>query len=201
MISAIILAAGEASRMGRLKQLLPWGESTILGTVINNIQESELDGQVRVVLGAESERIKAELSDYNCQFLTNPDYTRGMFSSVMTGIKDLSQNTTGLLFMLADQPLVTTDIYNQLINYFKKEEPLLLVPSYNQRRGHPLIISAELIPEIYKLREDGVPEGGLRALLDKYEDEIEYYNLDQEGVIIDLDYYEDYQKYYSDHHS
>ncbi len=201
MISAIILAAGEASRMGRLKQLLPWGESTILGTVINNIQESELDGQIRVVLGAESERIKAELSDYNCQFLTNPDYTRGMFSSVMTGIKDLPQNTTGLLFMLADQPLVTTDIYNQLINYFKKEEPLLLVPSYNQRRGHPLIISAELIPEIYKLREDGVPEGGLRALLDKYEDEIEYYNLDQEGVIIDLDYYEDYQKYYSDHHS
>ena len=201
MISAIILAAGEASRMGRLKQLLPWGESTILGTVINNIQESELDGQVRVVLGAESERIKAELSDYNCQFLTNPDYTRGMFSSVMIGIKDLPQDTTGLLFMLADQPLVTTDIYNQLINYFKKEEPLLLVPSYNQRRGHPLIISAELIPEIYKLREDGVPEGGLRALLDKYEDEIEYYNLDQEGVIIDLDYYEDYQKYYSDHHS
>ncbi|MGM0413770.1 MAG: nucleotidyltransferase family protein [Bacillota bacterium] len=197
MISAIILAAGEASRMGRLKQLLPWGESTILGTVINNIQESELDGQVRVVLGAESERIKKELSDYNCQFLTNPDYTRGMFSSVMTGIQDLPEKTTGLLFMLADQPLVTTDIYNRLISYFKEEEPLLLVPSYNQRRGHPLIISAELIPEIHKLGEDGDPEGGLRALLDKYEDEIEYYNVDKEGVIIDLDYYEDYQKYHS----
>ncbi|MFW6378248.1 MAG: nucleotidyltransferase family protein [Bacillota bacterium] len=201
MISAVILAAGEASRMGRLKQLLPWGESTILGTVINNIQESELDGQVRVVLGAESERIKEELSDYNCQFLTNPDYTRGMFSSVITGLKNLPQNTTGLLFMLADQPLVTTDIYNQLINYFKEKEPLLLVPSYNQRRGHPLIISAELIPEIYKLGEEGDPEGGLRALLDKYEDDIAYFNVDKEGVIIDLDYYEDYQKYYSDHHS
>ena len=201
MISAIILAAGEASRMGKLKQLLPWEDSTILGTVIKNIQESELDGQVRVVLGAESERIKEELADYNCQFLTNPDYTRGMFSSVMTGIKNLPINTTGLLFMLADQPLVTTDIYNQLISYFKKEEPLLLVPSYNQRRGHPLIISSTLIPEIYKLGKDGDPEGGLRALLDKYEDDIEYYNVDKEGVIIDLDYYEDYQKYYSDHHS
>ncbi len=201
MISAIILAAGEASRMGKLKQLLPWEDSTILGTVIKNIQESELDGQVRVVLGAESERIKEELADYNCQFLTNPDYTRGMFSSVMTGIKNLPINTTGLLFMLADQPLVTTDIYNQLISYFKKEEPLLLVPSYNQRRGHPLIISSTLIPEIYKLGKDGDPEGGLRALLDKYEDDIEYYNVDKEGVIIDLDYYEDYQKYHSDHNS
>ncbi len=201
MISAIILAAGEASRMGKLKQLLPWEDSTILGTVIKNIQESELDGQVRVVLGAESERIKEELADYNCQFLTNPDYTRGMFSSVMTGIKNLPINTTGLLFMLADQPLVTTDIYNQLISYFKKEEPLLLVPSYNQRRGHPLIISSTLIPEIYKLGKDGDPEGGLRALLDKYEDDIEYYNVDKEGVIIDLDYYEDYQKYRSDNNS
>lgn len=201
MISAIILAAGEASRMGKLKQLLPWEDSTILGTVITNIQESRLEGQVRVVLGAQSDRIKRELSDYNCQFLTNPDYTRGMFSSVMTGIQSLPENTTGLLFMLADQPLVTTDIYNSLIKYFKEEEPLLLVPSYNQRRGHPLIIAAELIPEIHKLGEDGDPEGGLRALLDKYEDDIEYYNVDKEGVIIDLDYYEDYQKYYLDHHS
>ena len=201
MISAIILAAGEASRMGKLKQLLPWEDSTILGTVITNIQESRLEGQVRVVLGAQSDRIKRELSDYNCQFLTNPDYTRGMFSSVMTGIQSLPENTTGLLFMLADQPLVTTDIYNCLIKYFKEEEPLLLVPSYNQRRGHPLIIAAELIPEIHKLGEDGDPEGGLRALLDKYEDDIEYYNVDKEGVIIDLDYYEDYQKYRSDNNS
>ncbi|MBF8438132.1 nucleotidyltransferase family protein [Halanaerobiaceae bacterium Z-7014] len=201
MISAIILAAGEASRMGKLKQLLPWEDSTILGTVIKNIQESRLEGQIRVVLGAESDRIKRELSDYNCQFLTNPDYTRGMFSSVMTGIQNLPETTTGLLFMLADQPLVTTGIYNKLINYFKEEEPLLLVPSYKKRRGHPLIISAELIPEIHKLGEDGDPEGGLRSLLDKYEDDIEYYNVDKEGVIIDLDYYEDYQKYYSDHHS
>lgn len=201
MISAIILAAGEASRMGRLKQLLPWGETTILGTVINNIQKSELDGQVRVVLGAEADRIKSELSDFNCQFITNPDYTRGMFSSVMTGIQDLPKNTTGLLFMLADQPLVTTEIYNQLINYFNKEEPLLLVPSYKQRRGHPLIISSELIPEVHKLGDNGAPEGGLRTLLDKYQTEIEYYNVDREGVIIDLDYYQDYQKYYLDHHS
>lgn len=201
MISAIILAAGEASRMGRLKQLLPWGETTILGTVINNIQKSELDGQIRVVLGAEADRIKSELSDFNCQFITNPDYTRGMFSSVMTGIQDLPKNTTGLLFMLADQPLVTTEIYNQLINYFNKEEPLLLVPSYKQRRGHPLIISSELIPEVHKLGDNGAPEGGLRTLLDKYQTEIEYYNVDREGVIIDLDYYQDYQKYYLDHHS
>lgn len=201
MISAIILAAGEASRMGRLKQLLPWGETTILGTVINNIQKSKLDGQVRVVLGAEADRIKSELSDFNCQFITNPDYTRGMFSSVMTGIQDLPKNTTGLLFMLADQPLVTTEIYNQLINYFNKEEPLLLVPSYKQRRGHPLIISSELIPEVHKLGDNGAPEGGLRTLLDKYQTEIEYYNVDREGVIIDLDYYQDYQKYYLDHHS
>lgn len=195
MISAIVLAAGEGSRMGELKQLLPWGDSTIIETVLANIEESSLDGEIRVVLGAEADRIESRLEDEGYKLLYNPDYTQGMFSSVIAGIQDLPSDTEALLFMLADQPLVTSDIYNRLLGYYKQKRPLLLVPSYQGRRGHPLIISAQLIPEIYKLAQGGEPDGGLRALLNKYEDSIEYMEVEDEGVIIDLDYQTDYQKY------
>ncbi|MGM0420854.1 MAG: nucleotidyltransferase family protein [Bacillota bacterium] len=195
MISAVVLAAGEGSRMGELKQLLPWGDSTIIETVLANIKESSLDGEIRVVLGAEAERIESRLADKGYKLLYNPDYTRGMFSSVIAGIQDLPADTEALLFMLADQPLVTSDIYNRLLRHYKQKRPLLLVPSYQGRRGHPLIISAQLISEIYKLAQGGEPDGGLRALVDKYEDSIEYLEVKAEGVIIDLDYQTDYQRY------
>lgn len=199
MISAIILAAGEGSRMGTLKQLLPWGESTVLETVINKIISSSLDGEIRVVLGCQAGRIKNSISEEladQIKFLLNEEYQQGMFSSVLTGIADLSPQTEGLLFMLADQPLVPVEVYNQIINKFCREKPLLLVPSYNERRGHPLIISTALIPEIYNLPCDGQhPPGGLRSLLAKYSQEIEYLELDDDSVLIDLDYQEDYRKY------
>ena len=199
MISAVVLAAGEGSRMGRLKQLLPWGDKTVLGTVVSNLHQSTLDGEIRVVIGCQAERIRSELADElpeGVKLLINKDYQRGMFSSVLTGLKNLPAETSGLLFMLADQPLVTADIYNKLLQKFREDQPLLLVPSYQNRRGHPLLIQTKLIPEIYALaRGKSEPEGGLRTLLENYSQEIEYLEIDWKAVLIDLDYQEDYQKY------
>ncbi len=199
MISAVVLAAGEASRMGCLKQLLPWGDKTVLGTVISNLTESTLDGELRVVLGYQADRIRRELADElteEVRLLKNRDYQRGMFSSVLAGLENLPAETSGLLFMLADQPLVTTDIYNRLLKKFRQEQPLLLVPSYHKQRGHPLLIQSSLIPEIFALnRGQSEPEGGLRTLLEKYSQEIEYLEIGRKAVLIDLDCQEDYQKY------
>ncbi len=199
MISAVVLAAGEGSRMGRLKQLLPWGDKTVLGTVVSNLHQSTLDGEIRVVIGCQAKRIRSELADElpeRVKMLENNEYQRGMFSSVLAGLKNLPAETSGLLFMLADQPLVTADIYNKLLQKFRKEQPLLLVPSYQNRRGHPLLIQSSLIPEIYALAQGkSEPEGGLRTLLENYSQEIEYLEFDRKSVLIDLDYQEDYQKY------
>ena len=199
MITAIVLAAGEGSRMGELKQLLPWGESTIIETVIHRLQSSSLDGEVRVVLGAEADRVREVLEDnpeLEPVIRENPDYSRGMFSSVLTGIEDIPSEVEGLLFMLADQPLVTTSIYDKMLSEFRQRQPLLMAPSCRGNRGHPLLISSSLIPEIYELAEGGEPEGGLRSLLSRRSGDIEYVEVDDEAVITDLDYKEDYRKHH-----
>ncbi len=201
MINAVVLAAGEGSRMGELKQLLPWQGRTILETVILRLDRSKLEGEIRVVVGSEAEKVKKVLQENNeisPVILENPDYQRGMFSSVMTGIEDLPAETEGLLFMLADQPLVSTRIYNKLIREFKEQQSLLLAPSFQGSRGHPLLLSAQMLPEIYELAAGGEPEGGLRSLLRQNSDLIDYVEVEDESVVVDLDYKQDYYQYHPD---
>lgn len=201
MINAIILAAGEGSRMGELKQLLPWQGRTIVETVILRITRSHLDGEIRVVVGSQAERVKKVLEKnekISPVIRENTDYQRGMFSSVMTGIKNLPEGTEGLLFMLADQPLVSTSVYNKLIREFRDRGSLILAPSYQGKRGHPLLLSSQMVPEIYQLAEGGEPEGGLRSLLRQNREIIDYVEVEDKSVVIDLDYKQDYYKYHPD---
>lgn len=195
MYTAIILAAGEADRMGKLKQLLPWKDKTILETVIDNVLESRyIDDEIRVVLGAEAEKVKGKIDYYEDDRLRikeNPDYQEGMSSSLKKGIEDLSENTKYLVIFLGDQPLITSDIFDMLINEFEKSSTDIMLPSYNDKPGHPVIISTKFLPEIKKL--DGAM--GLKPFLDEHKDLVEHYAINDKKVIIDLDYYDDYQYY------
>jgi molybdenum cofactor cytidylyltransferase len=195
MFTGIILAAGKADRMGKLKQLLPWKDKTILETVIDNVLESRyIDDEIRVVLGAEAERVKEKISYYEDDRLRikeNPDYKEGMSSSLQKGIEDLSGNTKFLVIFLGDQPLITPEIFDKLINRFEENPADIMLPNYNDKPGHPVIISTKFLPQINKL--DGAM--GLKPFLDDHEDLVEHYSINDEKVIIDLDYYDDYQYY------
>lgn len=197
MYTAVILAAGEARRMGALKQLLPWEKSTVLETVIKNVLKCDLiDDQTRVVLGAGREKIKPRLkkiSDNNLKIRENPAYKEGMISTIRTGIKDLPSSTQVLLFVLGDQPLITPQIFSKCIDQFQKSRSKMLVPTHKGQNGHPVIVSTELIPEIKKLNGPG----GLRGLFDIIPEEIEYYPLDDKRIVIDFDFYDEYKRYRS----
>ena len=201
MIDAIVLAAGEGRRMGGLKQLLPWKDETIIETVLLKLQRSTLDGDLKVILGAEAEKIREVLEknpDIKARILHNQNYRRGMYSSVLTGLENISGNIDGVLFMLADQPLVSTSLYNRMLDEFRQREPLLLAPSYRGRRGHPLLMDTSLIPEVFKLGNGGEPEGGLRRLLKKRSEDVEYVEVEDRAVVIDLDNREDYERFRPD---
>ena len=195
MYTAIILAAGEADRMGKLKQLLPWQDKTILETVIDNVLASELiDDEVRVVLGAEAERVKKKIDYYNdprFRIKENPDYSRGMSSSLRVGVRNLSKNTKSLVIFLGDQPLITPDIFDSIIVEFEKSSSEIMMPIYNEKPGHPVIISTKYLNEIKKL------EGpmGLKPFIEDHKDLVNYYPIEEEKVTIDLDYYDDYIYY------
>ncbi|MBM7622503.1 nucleotidyltransferase family protein [Sporohalobacter salinus] len=195
MITAIILAAGEGKRMGTLKQLLPWKDSTIIETVIKNIGDSRfIDDEIRVVLGAEANRVESvlkEWGDERLKVIKNNNYKEGMLTTVWQGIKNISDSTEYIMLALGDQPLIGTDIFNEVLEECINERPDIMVPVVNRKRGHPLLINRSLIPEIYDLKK----EGGLRKLLHKYPDKIYHFDIDDESIIIDLDYYNEYQKH------
>lgn len=195
MYTAIVLAAGEADRMGKLKQLLPWKNKTILETVIDNIMASDyIDDEIRVVLGAEAARVKKKIDYYDdprFRIKENPDFSRGMSSSLKVGVKNLSKNTKYLVIFLGDQPLITPDIFDTIIGEFEKSSSDIMLPVYDDKPGHPVIISTKYLDEIKQL------EGpmGLRPFIEKHKDLVNYFPIDDQKVTIDLDYYDDYLYY------
>ena len=132
MITAVILAAGTGSRMGRLKQLLPWGESTVLETVITKVSSCPLiDDQIRVVLGAGYQQIEAVLggiTDPRLQILINYNYRRGMLTSIRKGLAGLPDQTEYVMFFLADQPLISSEVIESLAGEIRKRSPGIMVP-------------------------------------------------------------------------
>lgn len=197
MLTAVILAAGSARRMGRLKQLLPWqGEKTILETVVRTVLACpEFDDEVRVVLGAEREQVAPVLeaiADSRLLTVDNLFYQRGMLSSIQAGIAALPSVSMGFALFLGDQPLLEPDLVAFLARQWRRTCPDFLVPVYQGRRGHPVFVSKKYVPEILALADT---DGGLRNLLRRHSDLVAFCQADSPAIYIDLDYPEEYKKY------
>ena len=171
---AIILAAGESRRMGEPKQLLPFAGKTILQCVIDAFDVDE----TLVVLGYRAGEIADRI--HGARIVRNPNYSRGMFSSVQTGLRTLPSKTKLVLLALADQPRLQRATVKRLIAKFKGG---ILVPSYNGRQGHPLLFAARYVPEILAM-DDSLT---LKHFLANHPDEIARLVVEDEGVLVDID--------------
>lgn len=194
MISGILLAAGESKRMGgQFKPLMKWGRTTVIDTCIRNLKKARLD-EIIVVLGHREADIRARCSHSGVSFVVNPDYKKGMISSVKTGISIASSQTDAFLIALVDQPMLPGDLINQLaIIHDDNPDARITVPVYQGRHGHPIVISKSFEPEIMALDDDS-PEG-LRALINRHRDEITEVEVASPVVLEDIDTPEDYEKY------
>ena len=189
-ISGIILAAGLSTRMGEPKQLLPFGGSTIIETVIDNLLESKLN-EVIVVIGHEAKKIQAHIQHKPVTVVFNPDYQEGMLTSAQRGVGSISASADAFAMTLVDLPLITPDLVNLVIDAYVQTESGIAVPSYNYRRGHPVIFNRGYAADILVLDEDS---GGVRALYKKYVDDIHYVTVDTDRVLTDIDYRTDYEE-------
>lgn len=189
-ISGIILAAGLSSRMGEPKQLLPFGESTIIGTVIDNLLGSKLD-EVIVIIGHEAEKVQAHIQHKPVKIVLNPDYKEGMLTSAQRGVESISASADAFAMTLVDLPLITPDLVDMVIDAYSQAEGGIAVPSYNYRRGHPVIFDRRYADDILGLDGDS---GGVRSLFKKYADDIHYVTVDTDRVLTDIDYRKDYEK-------
>jgi molybdenum cofactor cytidylyltransferase len=187
-IVGILLAAGTASRLGRTKQLLPFRGSTLLGRAMENAAASNLD-ELIVVLGHDADRIMQSLDFSGVKTIINPDYAKGQSTSLIKGLGAVSPSCAGALFLLADQPLVTPDMINQLIRAFQASEAPLVIPFYQGRRGNPVLVARSLFPRLLSLTADT----GARALFDEYKASIIKVAFDTDAVLVDVDTAQDFE--------
>ncbi|MEI2692845.1 MAG: nucleotidyltransferase family protein [Anaerolineae bacterium] len=193
MITAIVPAAGLSTRMGGElpKPLLPWGASTVIGTVAATLLAAGI-AEVIVVTGHRREAIEAALADHahavRCVY--NPAYRSGeMLASVQVGLAAATPESAGALLALADQPQMQLSVVQQVLRAFAANSgQALVVPSYAMRRGHPLLLPRWLWAEVLAL-----PAGDtLRSAIQRHAAAIHYVETDTPTVLADLDTPEQY---------
>lgn len=201
--AAIILAAGTSSRMGagRHKLLLTLAGRPVLAHVI----EAALASQARpivVVLGHQANEVRTQLAawltDPAIIVVDNPDYMQGMSTSMRAGIQTLITYgytksrpvVDSALIILGDQPLITSQIIDALINAHQTGDKGIVAPLYDGQRGNPVLFRASFFPE---LLEAGGDEGG-RTVLQRHRDEVATIDLGSAARWYDVDTWEAYQE-------
>jgi molybdenum cofactor cytidylyltransferase len=187
MVSAIVLAAGESNRMGKPKQIMPLGESTILEQAIDNILSSIVDETI-VVLGYKAEEVRKAIANRPVRIALNPNYRQGMSTSIITGLNLIDHRAQAVMVALGDQPFVDSQTIDDLIGAFAADNKGIAVPVYQGRRGHPVIFDIGYKDELLKLEGD---VGG-REIIARYPEDVIEVTVDCEGVCIDIDTMENY---------
>lgn len=173
-----------------MKQLLPFGETTLLGNAIEQAKASTAD-EVITVLGANYGKIKPHIEQYRTTIIENRGWERGIGSSIATGIKSISENDQDFkaaLIFLADQPLIGSSYLNRLIQTFKENPAKIIATQYPRSNGVPAVFPKEYFEELMHLKEDV----GARNLLNK--DGSLVISVNAGGKLFDIDTPEDYQK-------
>jgi molybdenum cofactor cytidylyltransferase len=192
-IAAIVLAAGNSSRMGRPKLSLPWGNTTVLGQVAVTFSKAGIK-DIIVVTGGARELIEglvnALASELPVRAVYNPDHVDGgMLSSIKVGLRAVDSGSSAVLIALGDQPQVQGKTINTICSTFFTTRASLVVPSFENQRGHPWLAERSIWGEILELPLSA----SAREFLSSHSDKVKYVSAD-ETILQDLDTPEDYSK-------
>ena len=188
-ISAILLGAGESKRMGANKLLLPWGKKTVLTHCADTLLQSIVK-EVIVVLADRTKVIENQLRGRKIKVVMNPQYRKGMSTSIRKGIRAIDPNSHGILIALGDMPFLGSRTINSLIRTFSQGKGTIIVPSFRGRIGHPVIFHRRYKKELLQLKED---VGG-KSIIERHPEEVRLVQIRSEGVVKDIDTWKDYSK-------
>lgn len=189
-LSGVVLAAGESRRMGRPKQLLPFGEETILERVVDTLLSAGV-GEVIVVLGHVADRVRVVLGDRPVKVVVNESYREGMLSSVQCGMRAIGAEQAAVLFALGDQPHIETHLVSEVIRAYRAGEAGMVIPCYGGKKGHPIIIN---VPRYRDAILNLPAHVGLNALVQEHADDVRFIDVATEDIIRDIDVPEDYTR-------
>jgi molybdenum cofactor cytidylyltransferase len=185
--AAVILAGGLSTRMEQLKPLLPLGKATITDAAVATFLGLGVD--VYLVVGYRREQIEAGINNNGITIVYNPDFKKGMLTSIQAGVRRLKPGYQAFFVLPVDIPLVKPASIKQLIEAGTANPEKIIYPTYNSKRGHPPLIPASLIPEILGWDK----EGGLKTFLKMYEKSAFEVPVNDEFILLDIDTPEDYK--------
>ena len=188
-IPAIILAAGQGSRVGKNKALLEIKGIKFLEMIVSSLRKAGFDW-ILVVGGAEGDSVRKEAERLHANFALNEGWQRGQFSSLKTGLAKLGSGLRGGMVVLVDHPFVSSDTYRSLVSTFAGSPESIVIPTYEGKRGHPVIIPKEFIVEI----NEAPDRLTLRDIIRKHDRDILYQSVQDGGIVENIDSPEDLER-------
>ncbi len=184
--TAIILAAGRSRRMGCSKSLLPLGGKTVLQQVLTALQAAE-PARIIIVLGPTGQPVAESLADFPATIVWNQAPQSEMSDSLRATLPALPPEEHGVMICLGDQPLITAATYRRLTSEQRSHPELIIQPQFGGRKGHPVLLPSSLLREISD-------RSTLRDLLGGHASRLRRLEVDDPGILMDLDTPADYRR-------
>jgi len=201
VIAGILLAAGESTRMGRLKALLPWRGATLLQSQLAALETAAVSPLI-VVLGHRAHELRELVplpprrerrGEGSLRVVVNERYAEGKSTSIVAGVGALPADAEAALIVAVDQPTEAA-ILQTLMEAYEAGRPRILLPSVQHRRGHPTLFDRALFPELQAITEE---REGLREVMTRHEAEIRYVDVETELVRVNVNSPEEYDAAYA----
>jgi molybdenum cofactor cytidylyltransferase len=192
MIVAVVLSAGESSRMGQPKALLPIDGQTFIEKIVAALKQTKV-GKIIVILGHNARELEAKISHLPVRILINSDYKQGQLSSLQLAVRYLQADSDcdGMLVHLVDHPYLAPALVEEMIRRFYETKKRIIVPKFHGKRGHPVIFSNALFDEILS----APMEEGAKAVVNAHRAETLEIETEEEGIAVDIDTPELYQQH------
>lgn len=187
----MILAAGEASRIGKAKMLLPFTETTLLGHLIEEIIPLK-PNIIQLVTGHYHDLIVQQINSDSIHIIRNAGYKAGMSSSIQVGLSAMLNACPELAFLVivvSDQPLLSRSVLIDLLNKQQQTSKGIIASTYNGIKGTPVLMSSAYFTHLYNLTGDK----GARVILQQFPDDVA--TIDFESGELDIDTVEDYERF------
>lgn len=190
-VGAVVLAAGMSRRMGEPKVLLPWsGGKTILEHILQQLILTRAE-PIIVVSGNRADAVRQIAEQMGVQWVHNPDYERtDMLTSLKHGLRAMPDSVSAALVVLGDQPRIQPRIIGQVLAAYAEGRGTIVAPSYQMRRGHPILIDRRFWQELLALPDDAAP----RDVINVHADQVAYVVTEDDSVLRDVDTPEDYRE-------
>ncbi len=184
-----MLAAGESRRMGYPKPLLKLGSRTFIEILAAAMLQSV--ARLIVVVGAHGDAVRGAITaDPRILVVENPDFLKGQLSSIKTALPQVGAEAAGALIHLADHPMVRAETFAAVVDSYRRVGKPIAIARHQGRRGHPVLFAREMFVELAAAPEDQ----GARAVVAADPSRVAYVDVDDPGVLTDLDTPEDLER-------